>query len=189
MEKKEEISLLMACYAKEEANHNLWYLDIGWSNHICGDKSAFSELDESFRDTVKFGDDPKVMGKGKVTIQTKGNSFRSIVDVLLVPNLKTKFLSIVQLQEKGYEVFIKGGVCRIFDEKLGLIFSSQHDCKSYVPTASQQYFSYMFFYKVRRRVIAVALPVWTSKLWWLKDVAKKEYGGRTTKNCYTRSSL
>ena len=77
VEKEEEISLLMACCAKEEANQNLWYLDISCSNHICGDKSACLELDESFRDTVKFRDNSKVsvMGKGKVTIQTKGNSF------------------------------------------------------------------------------------------------------------------
>ena len=123
VEKEEEISLLMACYANEEANHNLWYLDTGCSNHMCGDKFAFSEFDESFHDTMKFGDNSKVsvMGTAKVTIQTKGKSFRSIANVLFVSDLKTKLLSIGQLQEKGYEVSIKGGVCRIFDEKLGLI--------------------------------------------------------------------
>ena len=74
-EKEAEISLLMACYVGEEANTNLWYLDTGCSNHMCGDKSAFSTLDESFRDNVKFGDNSKVsvMGKGQVTIQAKGN--------------------------------------------------------------------------------------------------------------------
>ena len=110
VDKEEEISLLMACYVKEEANQNLWYLDTGYINHMCGDKSTFSKLDKSFRDSVKFGENSKVsiMGKGKVTIQTKGNSFCNIVDVLFVPNLKIKLLGVRQLQEKGYEVSIKG---------------------------------------------------------------------------------
>ncbi|KAH9735189.1 hypothetical protein KPL71_017659 [Citrus sinensis] len=120
--KEEEISLLMACHTKEESHQNLWYLDTGCSNHMCGDKSAFSDLDETFRNTVKFGDDStvSVMGKGRVAIQTKESS-HSISNVLFVPELKTNLLSVGQLQEKGYEISIKEGVCRIHDEKLGLI--------------------------------------------------------------------
>lgn len=49
------------------------------------------------------------------------NSFHTISNVLFVPNSKTKLISIGQLQEKGYGVTIKGGVCIIFDEQLGLI--------------------------------------------------------------------
>ncbi|XP_059654574.1 uncharacterized protein LOC132301327 [Cornus florida] len=112
IEKEEEVSLLMICRAKEETNKNLWYLDTGCSNHMCGDKSTFSDLDESFRDDVKFGDNSKVsvMGKGKVAIQTKGNSIHTISNVLFVPDLKTNLLSVGQLQEKGYEISIKDGV-------------------------------------------------------------------------------
>jgi hypothetical protein len=74
---------------------------------MCGEKETFSSLDESFRSSVKFGDNSKisVMGKGKVTIQTKGNSTHIIANVLFVPNLKTNLLSVGQLQEKGYEIF------------------------------------------------------------------------------------
>ncbi|KAF2322273.1 hypothetical protein GH714_010025 [Hevea brasiliensis] len=41
--------------------------DTGCSNHLSGDKSAFYNLDESFRDNVKFGNNSKVvvMGKGQ----------------------------------------------------------------------------------------------------------------------------
>jgi hypothetical protein len=86
----------------------MWYLDTGCSNHMCGEKETFSSLDESFRSSVKFGDNSKisVMGKGKVTIQTKGNSTHIIANVLFVPNLKTNLLSVGQLQEKGYEIFL-----------------------------------------------------------------------------------
>jgi len=76
---------------------------------MCGDKSAFSDLDESFRDNVKFGDNSKVsvMGKGRVSIQAKGNSTQTISNVLFVPHLKTNLISVGQLQEKGYEISIK----------------------------------------------------------------------------------
>ncbi|XP_071917233.1 uncharacterized protein [Coffea arabica] len=66
-EKEEEVSLLMVCHMSKETQQNMWYLDTGCSNHMCGDKKTFSELDESFRSTVKFGDNStiSVMGKGR----------------------------------------------------------------------------------------------------------------------------
>nr|XP_048331640.1 uncharacterized protein LOC125422966 [Ziziphus jujuba var. spinosa] len=122
-EKGEEISLLIVSHIQEETNENLWYLDIGCNNHMCGVKSTFSDLDESFRHTVKFGDNSTVsiMGKGRVSIQTKRNSTLSILDILYVPDLKSNLLSVGQLQEKGYEISIKDGVCQIQDDNLGLI--------------------------------------------------------------------
>ncbi|GKV32209.1 hypothetical protein SLEP1_g40826 [Rubroshorea leprosula] len=93
------------------------------SNHMCGDKSAFLDLDESCQDKVKFGDNSTiaVKGKGKVTIRAKDNSIQTISHVLYVPDLKSNLLSLGQLQEKGYEILIKDGVCQIRDSKLGLI--------------------------------------------------------------------
>ncbi|KAL5836715.1 hypothetical protein ACOSQ3_013884 [Xanthoceras sorbifolium] len=113
----------MACHVNKETQQNMWYLDTGCSNHMCGDKKVFSDLDESFRNTVKFGDNStiSIMGKGNVTLQTKENSTHTISNVLFIPNLKTNLLSVGQLQEKGYEISIKDGVCRIQDAKLGLI--------------------------------------------------------------------
>lgn len=122
-EREEEVSLLMVCHVKEEIQPNLWYLDTGCSNHMCGDKKAFSDLDESFRSTVKFGDNStmSVMGKGTIGIHTKKYYVQTISNVLFVPDLKTNLLSVSQLQEKGYGIYVKNGVCRIEDEKLGLI--------------------------------------------------------------------
>ncbi|KAI5406878.1 hypothetical protein KIW84_053229 [Lathyrus oleraceus] len=90
---------------------------------MCGDKKAFSDLDESFRSTVKFGDNStvSVMGKGTIGIHTKKDYVQTISNVLFVPDLKTNLLSVGQLQEKGYGIYVKNGVCRIEDEKLGLI--------------------------------------------------------------------
>ncbi len=66
----------MVCHPKEETSSNAWYLDTSCSNHLCGSKSAFSELDESFHNTVKFKDNStvSVMGKGKVQVSNKNNS-------------------------------------------------------------------------------------------------------------------
>ena len=61
------------------------------------------------------------MGKGKVTIQTKRSAIQTISNVLFILALKTNLLSVSHLQEKGYEISIKDGVCRIQDAKLGLI--------------------------------------------------------------------
>ncbi|XP_070045644.1 uncharacterized protein [Nicotiana tomentosiformis] len=64
---EEEVSLLMAYTSREKVSANLWYLDTGCNNHMYGHKVAFSELDETFQDTVKFGDNSAVsiVGKGK----------------------------------------------------------------------------------------------------------------------------
>jgi len=84
---------------------------------MCGDKTVFSTLDESYRDNVKFGNNTKVlmMGKGQVIIHTKGNATQTISNVLFVTNVKTNLLSIGQLQEKDYEILFKDEVCRIHD--------------------------------------------------------------------------
>jgi len=72
---------------------------------------------------VKFGNNSKAaaIGKGQVLIQTSRDYSHTITDVLFVPDLKTNLLSIGQLQEKGYDISIKDGFCRIQDAKLGLI--------------------------------------------------------------------
>ena len=101
----------------------MWFLDTGCGNHISGENEAFSELDESFHNIVKFGNNSQIpiMGKGKVPIQSKGNISHIIANVLFVPDLKTNLLSVGQLQEKGYEIHIKDGVCMIKDAKFGLL--------------------------------------------------------------------
>lgn len=96
IEVEEETTLLMACHTKEEKTSNLWYLDSGCSNHMCGNKFLFSELDESFRDTVKFGDNfiVSVMGKGSVNVRMKNDVIERIPSVFYVPDLKSNLISL-----------------------------------------------------------------------------------------------
>lgn len=52
----------------------VWFLDSGCSNHMCAFKEWFYDLDETFKSSVKLGDDSKmlVMGKGTVKLEIGG---------------------------------------------------------------------------------------------------------------------
>ena len=63
----------MAFHTKDNSGEpDVWYIDTGCSNHMCGSKSSFSHLNEDFYTTVSFGDHSKVdvMGKGDIQIRT-----------------------------------------------------------------------------------------------------------------------
>lgn len=112
-----EEMLLMAYVDVEDEDDNgeCWFLDSGCSNHMCGKKEIFSELDENFRDVVKFGNDLSlaVMGKGNVRIKVPG--FILVLSrFFYVPELKNNLLSLGQLQEKGLAILIQHGKCTIY---------------------------------------------------------------------------
>ena len=56
----------------EEKNEDIWFLDIGCSNHITGNIAMFSMLDENVKSQVTLGTDSKVsvMGKGRASVLT-----------------------------------------------------------------------------------------------------------------------
>ncbi|TXG59678.1 hypothetical protein EZV62_014251 [Acer yangbiense] len=116
-------TLLLACNMAEDGANNKWFLDSGCSNHMCGEKEMFTQLDESCTSSVKFGNDTTVpvMGKGKISITLKDGSQNAISDVLLVPNLHKNLLSVGQLSEKGYDIRIHEGICTINSAQKGLI--------------------------------------------------------------------
>lgn len=136
----------MVYHVKEEAQQNMRYLDTGCSNHMCGDKTAFSDLDESFRNTIKFGDNSMVsiMVKGRVTIQTKWD-FTLISIVLFTQDLKNNLLSMGELQEKGIWDLYQRWSIQIQDVKLGLIakvkMAVNHMFLFYLHRTSHSYFS------------------------------------------------
>ncbi|KAL5760925.1 hypothetical protein ACOSQ2_019763 [Xanthoceras sorbifolium] len=73
-EKNEIKTLLMAYHAKEEPpESDVWYVDTGYGNHMCG----------SFRTTVSFGDcsTVSVMGKGDIQIKTINGYVETISNV------------------------------------------------------------------------------------------------------------
>jgi len=81
--------------AEEEAEE-MWYLDTGASNHMTGNRAAFSELDTGVVGTVKFGDNSGVdiRGRGTVVLQCKAGEHKALTDVYYIPKLWSNIVSI-----------------------------------------------------------------------------------------------
>jgi hypothetical protein len=101
----------------------MWYLDSGASNHMCGHKHLFKEMQKIEDGHVSFGDASKVKveGKGRICYLQKDGLIGSIKDVYYVPDLKTNILSLGQLTEKGYSILIKDRILHLKDNQGHLI--------------------------------------------------------------------
>ncbi|KAJ3692026.1 hypothetical protein LUZ60_012376 [Juncus effusus] len=113
-------------YAKNDINSDgdiVWDLDTGASNHMCGHKHLFKEMREVENGHVSFGDASKIQVKGQGTVHylQKDGTEGSIEDVYYVPNLKSNILSMGQLMEKGYSVFMKNRVLQLKDNQGRLV--------------------------------------------------------------------
>jgi len=120
-EEEEEDMLLMAQedMNKEEEEH-VWFLDSGCSNHMCGNRSWFIEFDNSFRQSVKLGDDRRLMVEGRGNLRLEINGIISVItSAYFVPGLKNNLFSVGQLQEKGLQIVIEDNVCEVWNKKLG----------------------------------------------------------------------
>nr|XP_027067693.1 uncharacterized protein LOC113693337 [Coffea arabica] len=80
----------------EESMKNDWFIDSSYSNHICGKKEMFFDLDESFDASVRFENNEKVhvLGKGKIRIILQDGSSNYISDVFYVPSEYHNLLSL-----------------------------------------------------------------------------------------------
>ncbi|KAG6417940.1 hypothetical protein SASPL_120137 [Salvia splendens] len=118
--------LLMAYTPIQEEKEEAWFLDSGCSNHMSGDKSWFSKLDEDFRCSVKLGNNSRlsVIGKGDVNLCVNGRSL-IISDVYLIPELTSNLVSLGQFVQKGCEILMHHGVCKLYHPDLGLIMQSR----------------------------------------------------------------
>ncbi|XP_047258075.1 uncharacterized protein LOC124890276 [Capsicum annuum] len=128
-------TLLMAVHDRTKYLTDIWYVNSGCSNHMCGYKFSFSSLNDSLRSTVSFGDCSavEVMGKGDIRIKTKNSFVETISCVLYFPDLKANLRSAGQLQEKGYIITTKKGKCEIYDPVRGAIAVVQMSSKRLFP--------------------------------------------------------
>jgi len=121
LDEKVEMLLMSVVEENEVGREDVWFMDSRCSNHMCGDKTLFSNLNESFRQMVKLGNNMKmsVVGKGNVRLQVS-EFVHVITEVFYVPELRNNLLSIGQLQEKGLTIFFQHGKCQIYHPEKGL---------------------------------------------------------------------
>jgi hypothetical protein len=89
---------------------NPWYIDSGCSKHMMGDKGKFLSLSERKSGSITFGNGApgEIKGKGMVSLSNlKGKS----QDVLLVNGLKHNLLSVIEMCDRGCEVFFTSKEC------------------------------------------------------------------------------
>ena len=95
----------------------MWYVDNGASNHMTGERSYFSELNESIKGKVKFGDGScvDINGKGSILFEAKTREHRLLTDIYYIPDLKRNILSLGQATEQGCDVRMKDNYLTLKD--------------------------------------------------------------------------
>jgi hypothetical protein len=104
-----------------------WILDTGVTNHMTGERVAFSELDTGIRDKVRFGDGSRVdiEGRGTVLFRCKSGEHQLLADVYFIPQLTANIVSLDQLDKDGHKVLIEKGLLRIWDQRRRLLVKVQ----------------------------------------------------------------
>jgi len=115
VEMEEDLLLMAHVEQIGDEEKQIWFLDSGCSNHMCGTREWFIELDSGFKQNVRLGDDRRmaVEGKGKLRLEVDGR-IQVISDVYFVPGLKNNLFSVGQLQQKGLRFIIEGDVCEVW---------------------------------------------------------------------------
>jgi hypothetical protein len=97
-----------------------WFLDSGASRHMIEAHELFSSVTERDSDVhVQLGDDAKyvVKGEGTITFQLESGGLLDAHDVLYVPSLKKKFLSVSAMEDRGFVVAFQRGQVLVRPEK------------------------------------------------------------------------
>ena len=117
-EMEEDILLMAHVDTLEESQEHIWFFDSGCSNHMCGTKEWFMEFESNFRQSVKLGDDRRMMVEGRGSLRLEINGIITVItSVYYIPGLKNNLFSVGQLQEKGLQIIIEDGVCEIWSKQ------------------------------------------------------------------------
>eukprot|EP00253_Pinus_taeda_P013214 PITA_13214 len=102
---------LVACFLSSLMG-SVWLLDSGASFHMTGDRDLFSDLeDKDLGVRIEMGDDGRYSATGIGTISFERESGKTFVlkEVMHVPGLKKNLISVVMLEDKGYDVVFSKG--------------------------------------------------------------------------------
>lgn len=122
---EEEMLLMAKIIYKLDPAKIIWFIDSGCCNHMCGCKEWFFKLDETFRTTVKLGNNSRmdVLGKGNIKLEIEGKTL-VITNVYFIPDLKNHLLSVGHLQENKVKVVFEDNQCRVYHKHKGLVMKS-----------------------------------------------------------------
>ena len=101
---------------------SVWFLEIGVSFHMTGDKDLFTDLDEKDLGVhIEMDDDGRYSATGIGTISFERESGKPFVlkEVMHVPGLKKNLISVAMLEDKGYDVVFSEGKAFLRSKETG----------------------------------------------------------------------
>ena len=104
-----EENIIPKKFEGDKKEDGMWYLDNDASNHMTGERSYFTEINENIRGKVKFGDGSYVdiNGKGSILFEAKTREQKLLTDVYFIPELRSNIISLGQATEQGCDVRMK----------------------------------------------------------------------------------
>lgn len=112
-----EENILPKTLERDKKEDGVWYLDNGASNHMTGEISYFSELNENVKGKVKFGDGSYVDidGKGSILFEAKTGEQKLLTDIYYIPDLRSNILSLGQATEQGCDIRMRDNLLTVRD--------------------------------------------------------------------------
>ncbi|XP_050876061.1 uncharacterized protein LOC127079729 [Lathyrus oleraceus] len=94
-----------------------WYMDIGFSNNLTGNKKWIIDFDSRKRTKIIYVDDKylNTEGMGNLKVRVKHGKTVLIKDVWYVPSMKSNLMSVRQLIEKGFSITMKDNLLKLYD--------------------------------------------------------------------------
>ena len=117
---------MMNAVTEKGTKDDIWYVDLGASNHMTSHDEWFGELrDLENPGYVQIGDDSchPITHIGKVLLALHDGKTKSLSDVLHVPSITKNLVSIGQMVEQGLQVRFnaKGYFVEYFNDKYKLV--------------------------------------------------------------------
>ena len=91
---------------------SVWYIDSDASFHMTRDKEIFSDLEEKYLQIhIEMGDDVwyNATRIGTINFERELGKTFQLKDVMHVPGLKKKLVSVAMLEDRGYDVVFSDG--------------------------------------------------------------------------------
>lgn len=101
----------------------MWYLDDRASNHMTGERSYFSELNENIKGRVNFGYGScvDISGKGWILFEAETREHKLLTDIYSIPELRSNILSLWQAIEQGFDVKMRDNYLTLKDPNRRLL--------------------------------------------------------------------